>query len=113
MDDAGAGRDPAEEYRELVLDLVAQIPSGRVSSYGVIADAARVLTGRGSARTVGRIMARDGAAVPWWRVLPASGMVPEHLRARAVDNLRAEGTPLRSIDPLRVDMRRAGWAPPI
>lgn len=111
MDDAGVSVDPAAEYRELVLDLVAQIPPGRVSSYGAIADAARAMTGRGSARTVGRIMADDGGSVPWWRVLPANGVVPEHLRSRAAGHLRAEGTPLRSTDPLRVDIARARWVP--
>ncbi|HLS25187.1 MAG TPA: MGMT family protein [Beutenbergiaceae bacterium] len=113
MDDAGVSTDPAAEYRELVLDLVAQIPSGRVCSYGAIADAARAMTGRGSARTVGRIMALDGGSVPWWRVLPTSGVVPQHLRRRAAAHLRAEGTPLRSTDPLRVDMARARWVPPL
>lgn len=102
-----------QEYLDLVLDLVAQIPPGQATSYGAIADAARVLTGRGSARTVGQIMARYGHQVPWWRVVPASGLVPPHLRSRATENLRSEGTPLRSTDPLRIDLRRAGWEPPL
>lgn len=100
-----------EEYTDLVLDLVAQIPSGRASSYGAIADVARVLTGRGSARTVGRIMSIHGHQVPWWRVVPATGVVPEHLRERAAVHYRTEGTVLRSADPLRVDLRGAGWQP--
>ena len=108
-----AAGDPAQEYTELVLDLVAQIPPGRASSYGAIADAARVLTGRGSARTVGRIMAIGGGQVPWWRVVPVTGVVPEHLRERARVHLREEGTPMRSSDPLRLDMARAGWEPSI
>src|SRR5699024_6419426 len=110
---AGGGAAANQEYTELVLDLVAQIPPGRVSSYGAIADAARVLTGRGSARTVGRIMAHHGGQVPGWRVLPATGLVPEHLRQRALAPLLAEQTALRSRDPLRVDLRRAGWDPPV
>lgn len=119
MDDDGAAVEEREragagqEYTELVLDLAAQIPPGRASSYGAIADAARVLTGRGSARTVGQIMARHGHQVPWWRVVPATGLVPEHLRERALAPLLAEATALRSRDPLRVDLRRAGWVPPL
>src|SRR5690625_124080 len=113
MDDAGVSTDPAAEYRELVLGLVGEMPWGGVCRYGAIAEVARAMTGRGSARTVGRIMALDGGSVPWWRVLPTSGVVPQHLRRRAAAHLRAEGTPLRSTDPLRVDMARARWVPPL
>src|SRR5690625_566002 len=113
MDDAGVSTDPAAEYRELVLDLVAQIPSGRACSYGAIADAARAGTGRGSARTGGRSRARDGGRVPWWRVVPTRREVPQRRRRRAAAHLRAEGSPLRSTDPLRVDMARARWVPPL
>lgn len=101
----------AEDYLELVLDLVAQIPSGWVSTYGAIADAARVVTGRGSARTVGRIMGQYGGQVPWWRVVTASGAVASRVSDRGIALLRAEGAPLTGHDPPRVDLRLAGWEP--
>lgn len=105
--------DPAAHYRELVLDLICQIPPGRATNYGTIAAAARVLTGRGSARTVARVLSCDGGQVPWWRVVSASGAIAEHLVARALPELRAEGTALTSHQPPRVDLRTAGWQPPL
>lgn len=103
--------DAAEAYLELVLDLVAQIPPGRASTYGAVADAARAATGRGSARTVGRIMGQYGSDVPWWRVVTASGAAAERVAGRALVLLRAEATPMTDHDPPRVDLARAGWEP--
>lgn len=99
------------DYTELVLDLIAQIPPGRATSYGAIAAGARLLTGRGSARTVAAVLSRHGDQVPWWRVVSASGAIAEHLRSRALPRLRAEGTPLTEHNPPRVDLRNAGWGP--
>ncbi len=99
------------EYAELVLDMAAKIPAGQVSSYGAIAAAVRVLTGRGSARTVGAVMARHGDEVPWWRVVNAKGTLPEHLRTRAVPHWRSEGTPMTRGESPHVNMREAGWSP--
>lgn len=109
----GSAQRDEPVYTDLVLDLVSQIPPGRAMTYGQVADVARVLTGRGSPRMVGQIMARHGGQVPWWRVMPATGVVPEHLRDRARPRLREEGTPLRGTDPLRLDMAKATWTPPI
>lgn len=108
---ADTGEGAAEAYLELVLDLVAQIPSGRASTYGAVADAARAATGRGSARTVGRIMGQYGSDVPWWRVVTASGAAAERVAGRALALLRAEGTPMTDHDPPRVDLAQAGWEP--
>lgn len=113
MDHVGAQQTPGQEYTELILDLVAQIPSSRVSTYGALADAGRVLTGRGSARSVGRILSAHGHQVPWWRVVPATGLVPAHLQQHAGAHLRSEGTPLSGTDPLRVNLTLARWEPQI
>jgi len=97
-----------EEYVEQVLSLVERIPAGRVMSYGAIADYLADVSGRGSARLVGSIMARHGGGVPWHRVVNSAGrLVPGH-EAEAVARLRAEGTPLRGD---RVVMARAQWWP--
>lgn len=97
-----------EEYVEEVLALVERIPAGRVMSYGAIAEYLRDAAGRGSARHVGTIMARHGAAVPWHRVVAANGrVVPGHER-EALRRLRAEATPLHDD---RVDMAAAAWWP--
>ncbi|MBZ2196162.1 MGMT family protein [Ruania sp. N2-46] len=111
MGDHRRVRDVAEDYVEAVLDLVAQIPPGRASTYGVIAEAARERTGKGSARTVGRVMALYGSDVPWWRVVTASGAAAERVAGRALEALRAEGVPLTAHNPPRVDLREAGWEP--
>lgn len=81
-------------FIECTLDLAAEIPPGRVSTYGRIALEARVRCGRGSARGVGRVMATRGDEVPWWRVVTASGAPAERVGDRALALLREEGTPL-------------------
>lgn len=97
------------DWSELVLDLADDVPPGRATTYGLLAEAARARTGRGSARQVGTVMAREGGTVPWWRVVRADGTLPEHLTARAVAHYRNEGTPLRPGGA--VDLSRALWDP--
>ncbi|MGN6332037.1 MAG: MGMT family protein [Motilibacteraceae bacterium] len=92
-------------YADAVLEAVEAIPPGRVLAYGDVAE----LVGRGGPRQVGRVLSLWGGAVPWWRVLRADGTHAEPLRARALERLRAEGTPLRPDG--RVDMARARWQP--
>ncbi|ACQ80860.1 conserved hypothetical protein [Beutenbergia cavernae DSM 12333] len=98
-------------FAECVLDLAAQVPPRHVSTYGRLAVHARLRTGRGSARMVGRVMAERGDEVPWWRIVTASGAPADRVAARALERLRAEGTPLVG-DPPRVDLALAlftGW----
>lgn len=76
-----------DEQVELVRSLVASIPSGRVATYGDIADAA----GLSSARIVGWIMRTDSADLPWHRVIGSTGRPSPHLRTRQLEQLRAEG----------------------
>jgi methylated-DNA-protein-cysteine methyltransferase related protein len=76
-----------EEQVEEVRRLVASIPSGRVSTYGDIADEA----GLSSPRIVGWIMRTDSSDLPWHRVITASGRPAAHLSTRQLELLRAEG----------------------
>jgi methylated-DNA-protein-cysteine methyltransferase related protein len=76
-----------EEQVEAVRALVASIPTGSVSTYGDIADAA----GLSSARIVGWIMRTDSSDLPWHRVIGASGKPAPQLATRQLDLLRAEG----------------------
>jgi methylated-DNA-protein-cysteine methyltransferase-like protein len=76
-----------EEQVEAVRALVASIPTGSVSTYGDIADAA----GLSSARIVGWIMRTDSSDLPWHRVIGASGKPAPHLATRQLELLRAEG----------------------
>jgi alkylated DNA nucleotide flippase Atl1 len=102
-----------EEYLEAVLDVADAVPPGRATTYGVIAEVLRERLGRGGPRMVGQAMARAGGAVPWWRVVNASGQPPAAYRADAVARLRAEGCPLTpgGDDDARVLLRAALWWP--
>jgi alkylated DNA nucleotide flippase Atl1 len=94
-----------EEYVERVLALVERIPPGRVMSYGAIAE----FVGVGGPRQVGRVMALEGAAVPWWRVVRSDGGLPVCHDGEALAHHRSEGTPVRPSG--RVDMAAASWWP--
>lgn len=106
---------PAADYEDEVRGLVAQIPAGRVMTYGLIAEVladAAVAAGRparGGPRQVGRAMSRAGD-VPWWRVVRADGRPPACHEGRALAHLRAEGTPLGA-EGTRVRVREAVWFP--
>lgn len=76
-----------DEQVERVRSLVAEIPAGRVTTYGDIASVA----GLSSPRTVGWIMRTDSSDLPWHRVITASGRPAQHLRTRQLELLRAEG----------------------
>src|SRR5665648_743543 len=97
-----------DDYLEAVLGLVADVPPGRVMTYGGIAEVLRDRIGRGGARQVGQVMALAGGGVPWWRVVNAAGQPPARLRE--------EGCPLTDDEQpddvdARVVVRRAVWWP--
>ncbi len=98
------------DYAEAVLDLVERIPPGRAMTYGLVAEVLAERLGRGGPRQVGHVLAGSGGAVPWWRVVNASGAPPAPYATDALDRLRAEGTPLTA-DGTRVALRRAVWWP--
>lgn len=95
-----------EEYVEAVLAMVEQIPPGRVTTYGVLAET----VGVGGPRQVGAVMASYGGPVPWWRVVHADGRPATCHENRAMEVHRDEGTPLSRSG--RIDMRAAMWWPP-
>jgi alkylated DNA nucleotide flippase Atl1 len=101
--------EAVEVYVEIVLSLVEQIPPGRASTYGTIAEA----VGRGGPRGVGRVMATHGGGVPWWRVVRADGSLPPSHQGEALARYREEQTPLRGsvadASTLRIDLRAAFW----
>ncbi|WJY01382.1 MGMT family protein [Curtobacterium sp. 458] len=99
---------PAFDFGAAVAEVVRSIPSGRVMTYG---DVAAVLGSRAS-RAVGKVMAHEGADLPWWRVVRSGGHPPVHHEARALEHYRAEGTPLvHGATAWRLDMRLARWSP--
>jgi alkylated DNA nucleotide flippase Atl1 len=100
VQDAG----PVGDFADHVLAVVERIPPGAVMTYGDVAE----YLGRGGPRQVGRVMARFGGTVPWWRVLKADGSPPPGHEREALRHYCAEGTPLRPGHE-RVDLRRARW----
>lgn len=78
------------ERLEQIYTIVAQIPAGRVTSYGRVAK----MTDGATPRMVGSAMRHlpAGHALPWHRVINASRRVTEHGGAlNQREKLRAEG----------------------
>lgn len=104
------------EYVEAVLELVALVPAGAAVAYGDVAE----LLGSGGPRQVGSVMSHYGSAVPWWRVLKASGDAPPGHEREALALYVVEGTPLQGSHAeylrtgegrWRVDLPAARWRP--
>jgi len=78
------------EILEQIYTIVAQVPTGRVTTYGRIAK----MTEGATARMVGSAMRQlpEGHDLPWHRVINASRRVAEHGGARRQhEKLRGEG----------------------
>lgn len=93
--------EPAD-FAALVIDAVARIPSGKVMSYGDVAEYAGIR----SPRSVGRALAADDGTVPWHRVLRSDGSLAEHLYTEQRQRLLAEG--VRFVGD-RVDLAAFRW----
>ncbi|MBF6448313.1 MULTISPECIES: MGMT family protein [Nocardia] len=98
------GSGAISPFARRVLDVIDQIPPGRVMSYGAIGD----LVGAGP-RQVGRVMTAWSDETLWHRVVRADGTPASCHAGSAVELLRAEGTPMRGS---RVDMSCAQWNGP-
>lgn len=85
---------------ERILDMVAAVPAGRVSTYGDIAARA----GTPSPRLVGRVLADlSDDHTPWYRIVRANGTPAAHLLEEQCQLLRSEGV---EVVRGRVDLRR-------
>lgn len=91
----------SDAYVEAVLTLVEQVPPGRVTTYGTLAET----VGHRGPRSVGRVLSTYGGSVPWWRVVRADGSPPPCHDDEARAHYLAEGTPLRASG--RMDMTQA------
>jgi alkylated DNA nucleotide flippase Atl1 len=107
------GRLDHDTYVELVLLCVEQVPRGRVTTYGAIAEVVGPLVGGGGPRLVGSVMAAHGGGVPWWRVVRADGSLPPSHQDGARQTYLEEGTPLRPAggSQVRVDLKQAFFRP--
>jgi methylated-DNA-protein-cysteine methyltransferase-like protein len=99
-----------KSYRERVFEIVRQIPSGRVMTYGQIAE----ILGEGyTPRTVGYVMNAAEKDVPWQRVINAQGacstghvVLPVDLQQRMLED---EGVIFN--DKKRCDLKTYRWEP--
>ena len=95
-------------FFEQVHRLVGQVPTGRVVTYGQIAQALGRPRG---ARTVGWAMRQCPDGLPWHRVVNAQGRIsPRGMDARCDLQralLQAEGIAFDRAG--RIDLRRFGW----
>ncbi len=98
-----AAAQAAPSATQRILALVARIPSGRVMTYGDIADA----LGLGSPRQVGRALASADLDIPWHRVVHSDGTMAEHVRDRQRQLLLGEGV---GITGERVDLEAHQWS---
>lgn len=97
-------------YRERVYEIVRSIPSGRVMTYGQLAE----ILGEGyTARTVGFVMHAADESVPWQRVINAQGgcstgrvILPPDKQQKM---LEAEGVEFNARG--RCDLGRYRWTP--
>lgn len=102
---------PADPRRQALYAVLAQIPAGRVVSYGQLAELAGL--GR-AARWVGHCLSQlpEGSTLPWHRVVAAGGRLSLPAGSPAGDEQRrrlaAEGIALLGS---RLDIRRHGWHP--
>ncbi len=99
----------AESRRSAVYLVMAQIPTGKVVSYGEVAAMAGL--GR-AARWVGRLMSQlpEGTSLPWHRVIGAGGRLslPAGTAAGHEQRMRLRAEGITIIND-RVDIRRYGW----
>ncbi|HEX2905261.1 MAG TPA: MGMT family protein [Phototrophicaceae bacterium] len=110
----------AQSYNALVYLIVAQIPPGRVSTYGQIASMIPPPEGvepptyeRLSPRWVGAAMRKCTDAVPWFRVINSQGTISLPPGPGADEQrfrLEAEGVTFNANG--RVDLKAIGWDGP-
>lgn len=108
-------------YNALVYRIVAQIPAGRVATYGQIASMMQPGDGvpldtrpRTSARLVGWAMHLCPADVPWWRVINRHGTIslPPGSVAAAEQRARLEDEGVVFDKNGRVNFQVFGWDGP-
>jgi methylated-DNA-protein-cysteine methyltransferase-like protein len=102
--------DPDRDYRERVYRIVRSIPSGRVMTYGQLAE----ILGEGyTPRTVGFVMHGSNDGTPWHRVINAQGACSTGRIALPSDKqqrmLAAEGVEFNERG--RCDLQRHLWIP--
>jgi methylated-DNA-protein-cysteine methyltransferase-like protein len=110
--------DEREPFNKTVWKIVAEIPSGKVTTYGQIAGyipcPAQVSPEdfqANRARWVGNAMAASPKGVPWQRVINASGKISVRQGSETQKKLLvSEGVVFDAKD--RIDLKKFGWEGP-
>lgn len=93
-----------------IWQVVATIPSGRVSTYGAVAEKAGLAR---AARRVGRALRGlpPDTRIPWHRVVNASGKIslPEGSRSHRTQRDRLESEGVAFALNGSIDLERFGW----
>jgi methylated-DNA-protein-cysteine methyltransferase-like protein len=109
---ANSPQPESDAVAAAILDVVARIPRGRVTTYGAVAQRAGQPR---RARLVGRVLSRlpAGSRVPWHRVVAAGGRIafPDGSagRERQIARLRREGVMVANGC---ASLRKYGWGSP-
>ena len=100
-------------FKSRVMAVVADIPEGRVTTYGTIAQHLQV-TARQVAFALATLTAKESKRLPWFRVVAANGVVSStklgSVGRRQIARLRAEGvavTPRNKVEDFHV----IAWSP--
>lgn len=97
-------------FREKSIEVVKQIPYGRVTTYGTVAALAGLPRG---ARLVGGFLHlySDRLGLPWQRVINGHGFIStkcmEHPKGAQKALLEAEG--IKVSEDFMVDLKKYGW----
>jgi methylated-DNA-protein-cysteine methyltransferase-like protein len=92
-----------------VYDIVRQVPRGRVTTYGDVAQ----LVGQGcDARIVGYAMANCPDDVPWQRVINSQGKISLPGEAAQKQRMRLEAEGIAFDARGKIDLKRFRWAGP-
>lgn len=89
--DPGPGEGTRTAFQLAVAEVLAQLETGDVVTYGEVAAEAGY---PGRARAVGTFLAEHGRDQPWWRVVTASGRLVPGNETEHARRLRAEGVPV-------------------
>ena len=109
----GSSSRGAASFKARVLAVLADIPEGQVTTYGIIGRHLRG-TARQVAFVLARLTAQESSRLPWFRVVAAGGVVSTTklgaVGRRQIERLRAEGvgvTPRNKVE----DFNRIAWTP--
>ena len=92
-----------------IYDIVRQVPRGKVTTYG---DVAQLVGQECDARIAGYAMANCPADVPWQRVINAQGKISLQGEAAQKQRMRLEAEGIVFDQRGKIDLKRFRWAGP-